>query len=216
MTTRLVYLEELSELKFDVIRMGSLLEESIEDMMKALRTLDADMAGKVIKGDDEIDQLENEIEQYCINLIAKQQPVATDLRKICSIMRLIADIERIADHCSDISEYILLLAGNDDIKMPKYVEEMAQAVKSMVARTIDSFVKEDAGKAQEVVKDDDAVDDYYDKIKEELCTQMEANPKRIRQYVQYLQIIKYLERMADHSTNIAKWITFIVTGELRL
>ncbi len=214
--TRQVYLEELSGLKFDVIRMGSLLEDSVDDVIKALKYMDKDMAEQIIRRDDEIDELENDIEQRCINLIAKQQPVATDLRKICSIMRMIADIERIADHCADISEYIILLSQQEKISMPAHVEDMILAVKAMSVRTIDSFVKEDADQAEEVIKEDDIIDNYYDEIKEELCTKMEAKPGRVRAYVQYLQIIKYLERMADHCTNICKWICYIVTGELNI
>lgn len=216
MTTRQVYLEELEKLNNRVIKMGSLLEESINNVIIALNKMDANLAEEIIDADDKIDELEREIELSCISLIAKQQPVAGDLRKITSIMRIIADIERIADHCSDISEYIIKISREKKVAMPRYVIEMVNAMKKMAIDTIDSFVHGDAVKAQNVIDSDDIVDDYFEKIMDELCTAMKHNPDQIRQYAEYLMIIKYLERMADHATNIAGWIIFIVTGDLGL
>ena len=214
--TRIIYQEELKVLNKDVIHMGEVLQVSIDKMIKALNLMDADLAREIIADDDQIDGIECGIETKCINLIAKQAPVATDLRKISSYMRIISDIERIADHCCDISEYILLLSEEKEIPMPSWVVEMITAMRQMVAEVIEAFVDEDAQKAYNVMKADDVVDDYFGKIKSELCIAMKHNPERISQYVDYLMIIKYLERMADHSTNIAKWITFMITGNLEL
>ena len=216
MPTRLVYQEELAKLNFDVIKMGSLLEESIDMVISALKKLDISMAKEIIAGDDRIDQLEHDIEQYCINMVAKQQPVATDLRKVTSIMRIIADLERIADHCSDISEYIIRIAEEKEIPMPDHVIDMISAMKGMVADTIDSFINEDTEKAQAVIAADDVVDQYFEDIMDELCIAMKHNTDKIKQYAEYLMIVKYIERMADHSTNIAGWILFIVKGDLPL
>lgn len=216
MPIRQVYLEELKKLNTSVIKMGSLLEESINNVVTALNRMDAALAAEIMDADDKIDDLEREIEMSCITLIAKQQPVASDLRKVTSIMRIIADIERMADHCSDISEYIIELSKEKKVTMPKYVIEMVDAMKKMAVDTIDSFVTEDALKAKEVIDSDDIVDDYFEKIMEELCIAMKHNPDQIHQYAEYLMIIKYLERMADHATNIAGWIVFIVTGDLEL
>lgn len=216
MPTRLVYQEELAKLNFDVIKMGSLLEESIDMVISALKKLDISMAKEIIAGDDRIDQLEHDIEQYCINMVAKQQPVATDLRKVTSIMRIIADLERIADHCSDISEYIIRIAEEKEIPMPDHVIDMISAMKGMVADTIDSFINEDTKKAQAVIAADDVVDQYFEDIMDELCIAMKHNTDKIKQYAEYLMIVKYIERMADHSTNIAGWILFIVKGDLPL
>lgn len=216
MPTRQVYLEELDKLNNDVIRMGSILEQSINNMVLALKKMDARLAEEIIASDDKIDDCERNIERACISLIAKQQPVASDLRKVTSIMRIIADVERIADHCSDISEYIIRLSAEDEVAMPKYLIEMVYAMKEMVVDTIDSFVNSDVEKAKKVIAADDVVDDYFEKILEELCIAMKHNSDDIHQYAEYLLIVKYLERMADHATNIAGWITFIVTGALGL
>lgn len=216
MSTRQAYLDELERLNNDVIKMGTLLEESINNVIIALNKMDAGLAKEIIEADDKIDELEMGIELSCISLIAKQQPVASDLRKVTSIMRIIADIERIADHCSDISEYIIKISKEKKVTMPKYVVEMINAMKTMTIDTIDSFVNKDVEKAREVIASDDIVDNYFAEIMDELCAAMKENPEQIRQYAEYLMIIKYLERMADHATNIAGWIQFIVTGDLEL
>lgn len=216
MPTRQVYLDELEKLNNDVIKMGTLLEESINNVVAALKKMDSKLAEEIMASDDKIDDCERNIEKACIALIAKQQPVASDLRRVTSIMRIIADVERIADHCSDISEYIIKLASEEEIAMPKYVIEMVYAMKDMVVGTIDSFVNADIEKANHIIASDDIVDDYFEKIMDELCVAMKHNPDKIHQYAEFLMIVKYLERMADHATNIAEWIEFIVTGELEI
>lgn len=212
--TRQVFAQELEALHQDVIKMGSILELSLNEMILALDKLDEALAKKIIARDDEIDLLEQHIERECITIIAKQQPLASDLRKVTSIMKIITDIERIADHCSDISEYILALRKMPTIKAPNYLADMIEAMKHMVTGIIDSFVNSDLEKASAIIIADDAVDDLFEKISLELIKTMQNDSGAVPQCVAYLMIIKYLERMADHSTNIAGWIKFIVTGEL--
>lgn len=210
------FIAQLEELNHSVIKMGSILELSTNEMIKALDTLDIEIARKIIARDDEIDLLEQNIERECITILAKQQPLAGDLRKITSIMKIITDIERIADQCADISEYIIKLNKLPMTKAPLYLYEMIDGVKQMVIDTIDSFVEADLEKASRVISADDAVDDYFGKITEELSKMMQSDPTKVPQSICYLMIIKYLERMADHSTNIAEWIMFIKTGDLAL
>lgn len=214
--TRQVFIQELQELNNNVIKMGSILEHSINDVIVALDNVDGELAKKIIIRDDEIDLFEQQIERDCINIIAKQQPIATDLRQVTSIMKIVTDIERIADHCTDISEYILDLMKKPSIRPPMNVSDMVLAMKSMVVDTIDSFVTRDIEKASKVIEADDIVDDYFREIYDELIQMMDENKEIIPQCVDYLMIIKYLERMADHATNIAEWIKFIVTGDLAL
>ena len=214
MTIRKIYLEELENLNNDVIKMGSLLEHSINQVVVALKSMDPVLSNQIIEDDDLIDKLEEKIEQDCINIIAKQQPVASDLRKITSIMRIIGDIERISDHCGDISEYIIYLSEEELVKMPKNILSMIEVMKKMVADTIDSFITEDMEKVKRVIDMDDEVDRFFKEITDELVLAMEQRPKDLRAYVNYLMIIKYIERMADHATNIAEWIMYITTGNL--
>ena len=210
------FIEQLDELNNNVIKMGSILELSTNEMIQALRNLDVEKAKVIINRDDEIDLLEQQIERECINIIAKQQPLAIDLRKITSIMKIITDIERIADHCVDISEYIIKLNGQAKITAPAQLLNMIEAMKVMVVDTIDSFVTADLEKANKVIVADDVVDEYFETITNELIKIMEEDKNKVPQCVCYLMIIKYLERMADHATNIAEWIAFIITGNLAL
>lgn len=212
--TRHLFMQELRELNQDVIRMGSLLEQSINDVIVALEKIDATLAHEIIKNDDAIDELEHQIERECITMIAKQQPLASDLRKVTSIMKIVTDVERIADHCADISEYIILLSGQNNVIAPKNLKEMVNVMKSMVIETIDSFVEVDRDKANQVIAKDDIVDDYFASISNELTEIMQENKNAIPACVSYLMIIKYLERMADHATNIAEWIEYIITGRM--
>lgn len=212
--TRHLFMQELRELNQNVIRMGSLLEKSINDVIVALEKLDASLATEIIKNDDAIDDLEHQIERECIAMIAKQQPLATDLRKVTSIMKIVTDVERIADHCADISEYIIVLTKQSNVIAPKNLKEMVNVMKSMVIETIDSFVEVDGAKANQVIAKDDIVDNYFTSISNELTEIMQGNKEAIPACVSYLMIIKYLERMADHATNIAEWIEYIITGTM--
>ncbi len=214
MGTRTVFLEELEKLNNDVIKMGTMLETSIALMIRAMNHRNVSMAENVIMRDDQIDDMQLSIEQECILLIAKQQPIATDLREVASIMKLVTDIERIADHCSDISEYLLDLYKKEQMEEPKDLQNMIVVMREMATNIIISYVKRDIELAQKVHDQDDIVDQYFDSIRVELTKIMQENPVFIPQCVDYLMIIKYLERMADHSANIARWIQFIVTGEL--
>ncbi len=216
MATRIVYQQELSELDEQVLYMGKALEKSIDATFEALQNMDADKAKDIMRDDDIIDTIERSIEKTCIELIAKQAPIATDLRKICSYMRMISDIERIADHCSDISEYIIMLSSEEKITMPEGMQDMVEAMRAMAAKVIESFVKGDFDLAGRVIKGDDVVDAYFEKIKTGICIAMKNQPEKIPAYVDYLMIIKYVERMADHCTNLAHWVQFIISGQLEL
>lgn len=214
MGTRTVFLEELENLNNDVIKMGTMLETSIALMIRAINNRSVSMAENVIMRDDQIDDMQLSIEQECILLIAKQQPIATDLREVASIMKLVTDIERIADHCSDISEYLIDLFKKPQMEEPRDLQRMIEAMKEMTTNIIISYVNRDIDLAQRVHDQDDMVDQYFDVIRSELTKIMQEEPMLIPQCVDYLMIIKYLERMADHSANIARWIQFIVTGKL--
>ncbi|MFV0342320.1 MAG: phosphate signaling complex protein PhoU [Anaerocolumna sp.] len=211
---RVSFIAQLEEMNNHVIKMGSLLELSTNEMILALEQADTEIAKNIIARDDEIDQLEQQIERECINLIAKQQPLASDLRKITSIMKIITDIERIADQCADISEYIIKLSKMPTMNPPKGLAKMISAMKKMVIDTIDSFVESNVSKAADVITADDEVDAYFEKLTSELESMMQKEPALVPQCVCYLMIIKYLERMADHATNISEWITYIVTGDM--
>lgn len=214
MATRKVYTAELEHLTTRVADMGNQLERMIIQVMQALDQLDAEAARDIIAQDDVIDDMEREIERACINIVAKQAPVATDLRRVTSIMRIISDIERIADHCGDVSEYVIDLSGEPVVPVPEGLKEMFQETRRMVRKTVSAFINEEVQEIEQIIRDDDVIDRYFEQIKRGLCCSMEQHPELVKPYVDYLLITKYVERMADHCTNIAEWVDFIVTGDL--
>lgn len=208
------YNNELQALCDSVKQMGLAIEDSIDKTWKALQKGDVKAAQDIIQGDDVIDQMERSIEKACLELVITQGPVASDWRRIASIMRMISDLERIADHCSDISEYVVQMAAKPAVDLPAQMEKMFSLMKSMVNSTVTAFVESDEAKARSVIAQDDLQDDYFLQVVEDLCARMKQNPDEIRQRVDQLMIAKYLERMSDHSTNLAEWVVYIVSGEL--
>ncbi len=211
---RNVYTEELNAITHRVLKMGTMLEQSIDITRDVLERIDPERARLVIEGDDVFDSMERNIEQDCLNLVAMQAPVAGDWRRIASIMRMISDLERIADHCSDISEYVINLSERPRVVPPEGLSSMLSRVKSMLHASVTAYVELDVETAQKVVAQDDAQDDAFEQMRSTLCTLMAEQPENIPQYVDYLMIAKYLERMSDHTTNLAEWIAYIVRGVL--
>ncbi len=214
MMTRINYNNDLQALYDAVKQMGLTIETSIDQTWKALQKLDVKTAQAIIDGDETIDQMERNIEKACLELVLTQTPVAGDWRRIASIMRMISDLERIADHCSDISEYIIQLAAKPAVELPAPMEKMFCLMKTMVKDTVNAFVELSEEKARAVIGQDDLQDDYFLQVGEELCTRMQQHPEEVRQRVDQLMIAKYLERMSDHSTNLAEWVVYIVSGQL--
>lgn len=209
---RLMLDNELRAIHVDIIKMGTLIEKTIEDTINALVNHDVVLAQSIIDGDDRFDDMELEIENKCIFAIARQQPVATDLRKLTSILKIVTDLERIADHCQDISRLTLDLAGKTYVKPLIDIPKMAKQVKEMVKMTIDCYIDEDIEKAKLICAQDDIVDDYYSLVFSDLEIIMKDRPDEIRQCMDFLMIAKYFERMADHTTNIAEWVIYGVEG----
>ncbi len=204
--------KELEQLHDLMVKMAGLVEESIENSIMALKRQDLELARKVYESDDEVDELEGRIEKICINLIARQQPLAKDLRTISTALKIITDMERIADHAADIAELTIRMADMKYIKPLVDIPHMAELAKKMVIRSIDSYIKQDIALAQEVCDSDDEVDDLFSKIVLELINIMKNNPETVEQATDFMFIVKYLERIGDHATNIAEWVVFNVTG----
>lgn len=212
-TTRHSFDKELEDLHLELIKMGSLVEESIENTILALKKQDVELARKIFKNDDVIDDMEQKIEKKCLNLIARQQPLAKDLREISAALKIITDMERIADHSADIAEITIRMANEKYIKPLIDIPKMAELAKKMVNQALDAYVKQDLELAQAVCAGDDEVDNLFSKIKLELINIMKNDSEAIDQIINFMFIAKYLERMADHATNIAEWVFFNVTGE---
>jgi len=204
--------KELEQLQSLMVKMAGLVEESIENSVIALKKQDIELARQVYESDDTIDDLESKIEKICINLIARQQPLAKDLRAISTALKIITDMERIADQAADIAELTIRIAAMKYIKPLIDIPLMADLVKKMVIKSIDSYIKQDIILAKEVCDSDDEIDDLFSKIVLELINIMKNNPETVEQATDFMFVVKYLERIGDHATNIAEWVVFNVTG----
>lgn len=204
--------KELENLKNLMLKMAGLVEESIENSIIALKKQDVELAKQVFENDDTIDQLESSIEKICINLIARQQPLAKDLRSISTALKIITDMERIADQAADISELTIRMADMKYFKPLIDIPIMADLTKKMVVKSIDAYIKQDIELAKEVCDSDDEIDNLFSKIVLELINIMKNNPETVEQATDFMFIVKYLERIGDHATNIGEWVVYNVTG----
>ena len=195
--------------------MGVNLEEALNKVIDNLENKDVALAQAIIGGDDDFDNSEVDIERQCLELVLTQTPVATDWREIASCLKLVGDMERIADHCSDISQYTLRLAEKEPVPMPKNFMAMLKVMRQMVYDSITAISENDVELAQKVMTTDDEVDTYFREMRQDLTGLMQQYPQLVPQYVDYLMIAKYVERIADHATNIAQWVLFVVNNELK-
>jgi phosphate transport system protein len=195
---------ELKKLHNDLLKMGSMVEEAILDAIKSLKNQDVTLAQKVIDGDKVINTLEEDIEDKCIKLIATQQPMAIDLREICSILRLIVDLERMADHAADIAKTTIRLANEEYVKPLVRIPRMADLAAEMVKHSLDAFVKKDVELAKKTWILDNEIDTLYKDVYGELILIMVDNQDKIPQSTYFLFICKHIERIADYAKNVCE------------
>jgi phosphate transport system protein len=212
MNSRQGFDAELSDLSDALVRMGATAANAIDRAVAALNAGDKALARQVIEDDDQIDDMERNIEQRCLRLLLKQQPVAGDLRKISTAIKMITDIERIGDAAVDIAEISLQLHTPAHPEVAADTEAMAAAACGMVGSAIDAYVKEDLELARQIRGKDDVIDRYFLKIRAELGKRMTADENAMDEIMDYLMIIKYLERIGDHAENICEWVEFYKTG----
>jgi phosphate transport system protein len=203
----------LQGLHNDILRMGSIVEKQIYQCIEALVNQDTELASKVVENDDLVDGLQKEIEDKCIRLIATQQPLALDLRTIFTTIKLVTDLERMADHAVDIAKITFRLKGEKYIKQLIDIPKMADLVKEMIKSSLDAYVIGSVEKAYATCKMDDEIDAIYKRVFTELLTLMAEDSTTIKQATQFLFVCKFLERVADHTTNICEWTIYLVTGE---
>lgn len=211
--TRRGFDSELQYLHNDILRMGSIVEKQIYQSIESLVNHDEDLANTVIKNDDLVDNLQKEIESKCIILIAREQPLAIDLRTIFTSTKIVTDLERMADHAVDIAKIAKRVKNENFIKELIDIPKMAGIVQKMIKESLDAYVEGNVDKAYIVCKMDDEIDAIYKKVFNELLPMMAKNSSIVNQVTQFLFICKYLERVADHVTNICEWTIYLVTGE---
>lgn len=203
---------QLEKLNIELIKMGALCEEAILAAVTGMLENDISKLDKVFSIDSDIDKIEKDIEHLCTKLILQQQPVARDLRQITAALKMISDMERIGDQAADIAEMVPYVIGNG-AKSETHIGKMAKEVIRMTNESIDSFVKKDLSLAKKVVKDDDLVDELFLQIKKELIDLVQKDNNNGEYYLDLLMIAKYLERIGDHTTNIAEWVEYTITGK---
>ena len=203
--------EQLALLNRELIEMGARCEEVIALAAKAMEDGDVKLARQVEPLDAEIDRKERDIESLCLKLLLQQQPVARDLRQISAALKMITDMERIGDQAEDICEIIPFLKGRSGQSCGD-IDKMAAATIKMVTDSVSAFVRKDTELAERVIAYDDVVDDFFEKVKNDLITMITQNPQDGEYALDLLMIAKYFERIGDHAVNIAEWVVFAVTG----
>ncbi len=203
---------ELEELQKDILKLGGLVEQAIFKAVKSLVEKNSALAEEVIDSDDIIDQYELDIEHKCLTLIARQQPIARDLRTIGTALKIITDLERMADHATDIAKITKRLEGQEYIKPLIDIPHMAQLTQKMVSESLQAFIHRDTRLALQMIEMDHEVDHLYRQIFRELLVLMMEDAKTITQATYLLIVARNLERIADHATNLGEWIMYMVTG----
>ena len=195
--------------------MGAMIETAIDRGCDALMRHDVALAKSVMEADHLIDQKERNIESMCLRLLLVQQPIARDLRRVSSALKMITDMERVGDQAADICEIVTMMDGMEGLDEPGLLREMARETVNMVHRAIDAYVASDVHLAREVMAADDVVDDLFMRIKAGLIAYLRREDSRGQQALDLLMIAKYFERIGDHAVNIGEWVEFSVTGSYK-
>ncbi|MFD1956572.1 phosphate signaling complex protein PhoU [Paenibacillus thailandensis] len=205
--------EGLEQLKSLLVEMGERVEKVLGESMTALQQLDKASAETIIKQDTELNQIEETISAVGAKLIATQQPVAKDLRRILIAFKMASDLERMGDLSVDIAKAVIRIQGDKLIKPLIDLPRMAEICQTMIYESIQSYIREDVGLAYKMAKDDDSIDALYKQILIELVALMTETPKTISQSIHLLLIGRSIERIADHATNIGEEVVYLVTGK---
>jgi len=200
------FTQKILDVKQKVLKMGALVENIIDTSVTAMKTQDLDLARNVLKKDDEIDQLELEIEKDCMMLLALQQPLAKDLRTIASVLKIITDLERMGDNAVNIAEVILEIGEEPILNSLKDIPRMADIAQKMLKMSLDAFVNEDIALAQKAAERDEDVDRLYETVINDFLNIITEKRELTKQGTKLLFLGRYLERIADHSTNICERI----------
>jgi phosphate transport system protein len=206
--------EDLDKLKSTLVGMAGLAEDAVRNAVNALLARDEKKAADVVEKDNAIDDLELEIEDMAINLLALQQPMARDLRLIAMAMKISGDLERVGDHAVNIAEAVEWLVETPPFPVIPEIEEMVRVATDMLADSLDAFVRGDTGLARDVLKRDDRVDELHENNFRILLTHMMEDPRKITAGMDLLLISGNLERIADLATNISEDVVYLVEGRM--
>ena len=217
MSIRKQYDTDLESLKKSLTEMGRNSADAVENALEALCVADADAAAAIVKGDARINNMERDIEHRCMTLLLRQQPVAGDLRRISTAMKVVTDIERIGDHAADIAEIIphLVTVRKEGDPAVSQAIVMGKKAHQMILDALDALTAEDENAARRVIAADDEVDYDFNAIKHLLAQEIAEDPGKVDAALDLLMVIKYLERIGDHAVNVAEWVQFVRTGRYK-
>lgn len=202
--------EQLRQLNNEMILMGSMIQNAIQETVSAFFNQDVEKAKQIMKDDELVDQEQKKIENICFQLLIQQQPVARDLRTITAAMKMVTDMERIGDQAADISELTIMMADCPYRLKAENIKRMSTETIIMLLHAVEAYVERDMEKAREVIRHDDIVDDLFQKVKSDLIEVMQKNTDYAEHAADLLMVNKYLERIGDHATNIAEWVIFSI------
>ena len=214
MTTRSNFDRQLEALHLDLVQMGGMVQKAIEEGIRALMERDGDLAERVVAGDKASDDMEQQIERTCLRLLAHQQPVARDFRSVFAALKMITDLERIADQAADIANLSHRFTGQELIGMVGHIPAMERVAREMVESSISAFVRQDLAAAQATIRRDDEMDALFGRVKDELIELLRSGAagEAADQAIDVLMVAKYMERIGDHAVNVCEWVEYLVTG----
>ena len=207
------YEAELARLRAQLLLMGGEVEGMIAASIRAFRDRDADLARRMIVTDRHVNRLELDIDELCLRILARRQPVASDLRFIATALKMVTDLERIGDLAKNICERVIELAGEAPVAHGIGLIEMADVVHGMVRGALDAFVAANIERARGVIDEDNRVDAWYAQALQALLTSMARDTGSIQATMRVLSVAKYLERIGDHATNLSEMVVFMVGGK---
>jgi phosphate transport system protein len=214
METRAVFHRRLREIQDDILAMGSMVSKATLRSVEALKNRDLGLAQQIIADDKKVNQKRFEIEEKCIELIATQQPMASDLRIIVAVLNIISELERIGDHAEGIAKIAIMIGDEPPLKPLIDIPRMAEQTVDMLQRSLDAFINRDAEAARQISAEDDTIDQLYDQVFRELLTFMAEDTKTITRATRLIWVAHNLERSADRVTNICERVVFVVTGKM--
>lgn len=211
---RTAFHKKLREIQDDILAMGSMVSKALLRSIDALKNRDGELARQIITDDQKVNERRFEIEEKCIELIATQQPMASDLRIIIAILNITTEIERIGDYAVGIARIVIMIGDEPPLKPLIDIPRMAEQTVDMLRHSLDAFINRDAEAARKITDEDDLVDNLYDQVFRELLVFMAEDPKTITRATRLMWTAHNLERAADRVTNICERVVFIVTGKM--
>lgn len=214
MSPRIIFDNELKLLRENVAQMARKVEESYDELFKALAEQDENKIMELKKNDKAVSKRQREIESQCLFLITKQQPIVGDLRVVTASLKVVTDIERVGDHVSDMADLLLRLQMKDLSLFSVHVETMIMATREMLHEAVEMFIARDMEATKRVIKEDDIIDECFNKVKYDLIDSLKREVKDADECIDVLMLAKYLEKIGDHAVNIGEWEIFQETGNI--